>query len=349
VRGVLEHLDPIVPPEELQDSLEKVLSGFFSEPVTIREWHRHVSNYSSSYLLEELDVHVTGRGELKLMFKDLSRRALLIDASRNKPAFCDDSLREIEVYRKVLQRQHLGTATFFGAVVDEDAGRFWLFLERLAPVHLWQMGEFEVWNRVAVWLARAHLALTNPGEWGGKISTRLIQHDEVFYNRWIQRAQEFVRQGDKSTDRADTRAIDRVAESYGWVVQRLLMIPRTIIHGEFYPSNVLLENPETDALRVCAVDWEMAAYGPGLIDLAALISGSWTPEQRETMARNYYSALTDEVRDKWAFETFQIDLLCCRLHQAIQFLGWSRDWTAPPEHAHDWLDEAVTLADQLPS
>jgi hypothetical protein len=348
VRGILEHLEPIVPPEELQDSLQKVLSEFFSEPVTIHHWHRRVSDYSSSYLLEELDVDVSGHGELKLMFKDLSRRALLIDASRNKPAFCDDSLREIEIYRKVLQRQSLGTATFFGAVVDENAGRFWLFLERLAPVHLWQMGEFAVWNQVAAWLARTHLTLTNPSGWGGKVSTCLLQHNEAFYNRWMQRAQEFVRQRDKSADRTATRAIDGVAQNYGWVVQRLLKLPRTIIHGEFYPSNVLLENPETDALRVCAIDWEMAAYGPGLIDLAALSSGSWTAEERETMAWNYYSALTDDVRDKWAFETFQTDLQCCRLHQAIQFLGWSRDWTAPPEHVQDWLDEAVTITDQLP-
>ena len=65
------------------------------------------------------------------------------------------------------------------------------------------------------------------------------------------------------------------------------------------------------------------------------------------MVRNYYSALSDEIRDKWDFETFQIDLKCCRLQQAIQFLGWSRDWTAPPEHAQDWLDEAVTVAEQL--
>jgi hypothetical protein len=344
MRGVLEHLDPIVPAEELQDSLQRVLSEFFSEPVTIRQWHRQVSDYSSSYLLEELDVDVTGRGELKLMFKDLSRRALLIDASRNKPAFCDDSLREIETYRKILQRQQLGTATFYGAVVNEKAGRFWLFLERLAPIHLWQMGEFAVWERVAAWLAHAHLTLMDPG---GRVSTHLLRHDRNFYNQWIHRAQEFVRQRDQSPGRKATGSIDHIADNYDYVVERLLNIPHTIIHGEFYPSNILVENYETDALRVCAVDWEMAAHAPGLIDLAALISGNWTAAQRNAMAWSYYSVLSDNLRDKWPFETFQIDVDCCRMHQAIQFLGWSRDWAAPPEHAQDWLDEAVTIADRL--
>ena len=26
---------------------------------------------------------------------------------------------------------------------------------------------------------------------------------------------------------------------------------------------------------------------------------------------------------------------------ALQWLGWSDDWTPPPEHRHDWLSEAL--------
>ena len=48
MRGVLNPLDPIVPPDELHDALQKVLSDHFSEPITIIEWHREVSQYSSS-------------------------------------------------------------------------------------------------------------------------------------------------------------------------------------------------------------------------------------------------------------------------------------------------------------
>jgi thiamine kinase-like enzyme len=346
MRGILENLDPIVAAEELHDALQKVLSDFYSEPVTITQWQRRVSEYSSSYLIEEIDVQVAGRGDLELMFKDLSRNALLIDASRNKPAFCDDSLREIETYRKVLHDLQLGTATFYGAFVDEKTERYWLFLERLEPVHLWQMGEFAVWERVAAWLARSHLRLADCVN--GQTSPHLLRHDRDFYQRWIDRAREFVRQRDKSSDRGGAKNIDFIADNYDWVINRLLGLPLTVIHGEFFPSNVLLENFDTEVPRVCAVDWEMAAYGPGLIDLAALISGNWTIEERNAMTEKYYSALSPEVRADWDFETFQIDLNCCRLHQAIQFLGWSRDWTAPPEHAQDWLDEAATIAEQLP-
>jgi N utilization substance protein B len=52
-------------------------------------------------------------------------------------------------------------------------------------------------------------------------------------------------------------------------------------------------------------------------------------------------------KEKWDFAKFHTDLDCCRLHQAVQFLGWSRNWSAPPEHAQDWLDEALAVATRL--
>ncbi len=40
-------------------------------------------------------------------------------------------------------------------------------------------------------------------------------------------------------------------------------------------------------------------------------------------------------------------LAACRLHFALQWLGWSADWRPPAEHAHDWLGEALELARNL--
>jgi len=34
-------------------------------------------------------------------------------------------------------------------------------------------------------------------------------------------------------------------------------------------------------------------------------------------------------------------------HLALQWLGWSADWTPPPEHARDWLVEALAAAERL--
>src|SRR5687768_18215786 len=40
-------------------------------------------------------------------------------------------------------------------------------------------------------------------------------------------------------------------------------LPEMLFHGEFYPSNVLVD-ASARPTRVCPIDWEMAARGPAL-------------------------------------------------------------------------------------
>src|SRR5947209_6646174 len=75
------------------------------------------------------------------------------------------------------------------------------------------------------------------------------------------------------------RRLPAIAAGFPAVVERLLALPRTLIHNEFYPSNVLIER-RREGVRVCPVDWEMAARGPALIDLAALTAGNWNETER---------------------------------------------------------------------
>src|SRR5207244_938540 len=114
-RGVLNKLDPIVSEQELYDALVKVLSGYFGEQVGLKKIERRVSDYCSSYIIEELDLELHDGRRLELIFKDLSEQAMLTEASQSKPFFCYDPLREIETYRDILAQQRLGTAEFYGS------------------------------------------------------------------------------------------------------------------------------------------------------------------------------------------------------------------------------------------
>ena len=94
------------------------------------------------------------------------------------------------------------------------------------------------------------------------------------------------------------------------------------------------------------LDWEAAGWGPGLVDLAALVSGSWSDQRR--------GAITDAYRHelgRWKPgpppEEFAASLDVCRLHLAVQYVGWSPSWSPPPHQAHDWVGEAVAIADRL--
>jgi hypothetical protein len=129
-------------------------------------------------------------------------------------------------------------------------------------------------------------------------------------------------------------------------VERLLDLPVTLIHGEFYASNVLVQQTPM-ALRVCPVDWEMAAVAPGLMDLAALTAGQWAGTERTALALAYHDALAREGLPSPPIADFLTALDFCRLHVAVQWLGWSPDWLPPAEHRQDWLGEALRLAQRL--
>jgi Ser/Thr protein kinase RdoA (MazF antagonist) len=265
------------------------------------------------------------------MFKDLGAPSAAARAT--KPSFVVDPLREIEVYTDLLPGSRMSTARCRGVSVDPSRRRYWLFLERIPGFELYQVGERTAWEAVARWLARMHRALAERSP----RCRRLLRYDAELLTRWSQRAFEYAVPPHK--DR-----LGEIAARYDAVLEIMLVAPPTPIHGEFYASNVLVDDPHSPA-RVCPVDWEMAALGPPLIDLAALVSGGWSTPDREAIAAAYYSALPPWERP--AERDFRVALEACRLHLSIQWLGWSNGWSPPAEHATDWLASALELAASL--
>jgi thiamine kinase-like enzyme len=126
-------------------------------------------------------------------------------------------------------------------------------------------------------------------------------------------------------------------------VDRLTAAPQQLVHGELYPSNVLV-GATAAGVQVWPVDWEMAGVGCPLLDLAALTSG-WHGGDHDALVDAY---LDDAGPARWADREEVGALLdCCRLHYALQWLGWSPGWTPPPEHARDWVADALAIAERL--
>jgi Ser/Thr protein kinase RdoA (MazF antagonist) len=315
---------------ELRDAVERALAR------RALAMTRRPSAYRTSFPLEELELTLEDGEELKLIFKDLAWARLEPAARLAKPRFLHDPRREPAVYAEVLAPHGLGPR-HYGATIDAARGRHWLFIERVEGRELYQVGELEIWQAVASWLGEMHSILG--GDLDGDIRrARLIAYDEAYYRRWIERARKFAAIPGQPGSSAEE--IAWIAERYDRVVEGLLELPKTVIHGELYASNVLVTDDEGGA-RVCPVDWEMTAAGPGLIDLAALTSGAWGREEREAIVSAYRS-----VAGIVPFSDDQLDLV--RLHLAIQWLGWARpEWTPPEGQRHDWLGEALRLAEGL--
>jgi aminoglycoside phosphotransferase (APT) family kinase protein len=219
-----------------------------------------------------------------------------------KPPFLHDPAREATVYR-LLADAGLGTPEL------RDTGDGWLLLERVEGVPLWQIGELGPWEEAARWLRRLHDRFR-----GVALPPGLLVHDEEWYRRWLRRARAFAH-------------IDLADDRYEPVVQRLAAGPRTLVHGEAYASNILVAGK-----RVCAIDWECAASGAGVTDLAALVAG-WPPRERGRLAAAY--GVDDDL------------LAAASLHVSLQWLGWSEKWTPPSEHAQDWRAEAARHLENL--
>jgi aminoglycoside phosphotransferase (APT) family kinase protein len=319
----------------LRQALERVLADAGAgSPLSIR---RARSRLGSTFPLERLTVRLGGgAGELHLAFKRLELAALAPAVRLSKPDFVFDPAREPLVYAELLPLVAPGPARFFGAPASSRGDGRWLFVEWVEARPLNEVGARALWYEAARWLALMHVSLARDLD-RHRRRARLLEHDAGFCMRWVKRAAQIAQAEDPGGEAA--RFLGSLQERYGAVVHALLALPRTVVHGDFYAANVLVD--DSDPTRVAPVDWEMAAIAPGLTDLAALTSGRWSEQERAEMLAAYRS-----VEGVPAFSTGDFELV--RLHHAVQRLGWAPPaWRPPRAQRHDWLGEAIALAEAL--
>lgn len=255
--------------------------------------------YATSHTLLDADVELDDGRSLRAILKETG------ECPPDRPMFVHDPSRELEMYRRVLQPSGAWAPRLLGTADS------YLVLERVSGIPLWQCEPEFVARRLGDTLRRVHDALAP-----AVASPFLLQFDRAFFRRWFGRACSF------------DPTLRRLDDAHELATERLLVAQRVVIHGELYPSNVLI----CDAADLI-VDWETAAAGPGVIDLAAVVAG-WPAAQAQTLIDAYG-------------EIDHVTLDCARFHLAIRWLGWSRQWSPPAEHKHDWRAEAERLAETL--
>lgn len=310
-----------MPPSD--DELLEVLRGCFDQPV--RSLVRTPYRYATSHAIEEL-VATCDTYAVNLLFKDLGGDALLPEAAHVKPVFLQAPEREIDTYRLLLAPSGIG-ARCHAAIAD--TGRQWLFLEKVGGVELWQVGDHTVWLAVADWLAGFHDRFRGRSDEVRSVNPRLLRRDDADFEEWRHRALDALERcpdprAPVATDLLRTVAVEHRGEP-------------CFVHGELYPSNVLVEDGR-HGVRVFPIDWEMAATGPAEFDLAALVTG-WDEDMRGRLVERYRGALESPPPAADLFAA--VDL--CRVHLAAQWLGWMPGWQAPTEHAHDWIGELLDV------
>jgi len=299
------------PTAELVSALAEVLAKHFGRPRTIVHLRRRISPYSSSSTIENLEVELDGRQRLRLVLKDLSPDSTLTAARTVRPAFLYRPEREIRIYQNVLPHGGLGTAVCYGSVESEAEQRYWLFLERVEGPLLWQVGSMAVWEDAARWLALLHSRYElNETSLGQEVRVSgvpdlagVLHYDERLLRTWLPRAETFLRSKHSPQCRAQWRHFDRIANRYDRVIERLLHMDKALIHGEFFPSNIIVRDGSL-LFPICPIDWEVAGVGPGLVDLAALTLGNWSSEKRTRLIGAGADLIIPEFREHECLLTY---------------------------------------------
>ena len=156
----------------------------------------------------------------------------------------------------------------------------------------------------------------------------LPRYDAAYYAGWARRTLALTGAARDWLARLCTRFAEAAGE--------LFQAPPAVIHGEYYPQNLLVRDG-----TVYPVDWESVAVAPGEIDLASLTQG-W-PEEVAVACRAAYS----EAR--WpAGAPADLDrrLDEAGLYLALRWLGEWHQWTNDPG-AEPWFSLVRHLGERL--
>ena len=223
-------------------------------------------------------------------------------------------VREAAVYDSLLDRLPVRTPQLFGSVRLAD-GRACLVLEYLEGAHrLQHSSDLKAYERAARWLGEFHAAAAlklRPALWPGRLAggSTIPTYDLEYYTSWAARTREAQAQL-CGQNMWLSELCDRSSDAMAPLVEQ----PRTLIHGEFYPSNILCHGTD-----VCPVDWETAAMAPGEIDLAMLTSG-WIGPERDNLENAYIAARWPEPGCDQVSRLPHV-LAAARIYECLRWLG----------------------------
>jgi phosphotransferase family enzyme len=298
----------------MAQTLEEGFARLWGRSVRIREMRRACLSSSSSFRTERLWVSFAQGKPLTVFFKDLSPENQLEKARMVRGFDLAPSERELRMYQSVLSPDRFGTLHLYAFRWEPEYGRYWVFLEDGGRTVLHNYLDMPRWTAAARWAARFHAATRDLPE---DQTSFLPQYDLAHYRRCAERVQSIM----PGLEPKERELVGRGLECYARRIDWLSALPRCVIHGQLFGTNILLRRG-AGAPRILVIDWETAALGPGLFDLVSLTSGKWTREQREAMWAAYRDAYTTETGRPMDWEQLCRDVAGVALYQALEWLAW---------------------------
>lgn len=217
--------------------------------------------------LQGLTVSFRGRdveGELHLVVKEPqgSTRTGLAGAGR----------REVGIYESLASQLPLRTPSLICA----GSGGAWLLLEDVEQSLLpsdWS--ETDYWTAVKA-LAALHDRFWDLGEdldvfpWLGRPLSVDFEVHVTAAAQAVQRIVDMTSADLRVVDQERLRLLARLTAGAEQVAARLRRLPKTLLHGDYWPGNIAVLQDGSQAVY----DWQLAAVGPAVLDLLVFVKNS---------------------------------------------------------------------------
>ena len=265
---------------------------------------RKLSPYSTTFPCEVVTCRLPGNKKMDMFCKYSAGIDYTGFGHRGGPAY------ELAVYREVLQPIGVSAPVCYGGHVDPESGQAWLALEYLpGALGVGKLHRSGAMVAAARWIGRFH-RLTETRRMRPE-STWIKAYTRQYYLGWVRRTL-------KSSSSLPQRLpwLETICQRAGALLEPLLEAPLSIVHGEYYPHNVLYHRE-----RVYPVDWESAARAAGEIDIASL-----TEDWSAGMTRSCITAYQKERWPEGPPAGFTRRFLAARLYFCFRWLGDHEDW-----------------------
>ncbi len=315
--------------DALRCCVEQIVAVRCGAEAAIEAIDRRPCDDGSSYAADVVTVTLKGEQKFEVFVKYFGSSRYYKHEPRRQ------ANREMRVYRDGLAGAGLGTAEYHGALCDESHGRYWLFLEHVRGVPL-AYRDFECWIAAAGWLGRLHGYIADHAD-RIRMPDVLVTHDATFFRSTAHRALSAV--ASISGSLADRLA--QVVCRYDSRMDVMANEPPTLVHGAFKPRHVLVDDT-SEPHRLCPIDWELAAAGSNLYDLAFLAHGVDAPALDQLLDTYRREALAHGVSLPGQAQMRHI-VDCFRLHRILKGLGRAAERGFPEQR----IEKAIESGERL--
>jgi aminoglycoside phosphotransferase (APT) family kinase protein len=310
---------------ELRRFIEAILSVAVGHKAKIDCFEREPSPFATLFPADVLTISLDGGDNISLFLKHLGS-----EEADHPDKQCRD--REIRVYRELLTDGRLPVARYYGSRWNERSQRHEVVLEYIDGWIL-KYHHLEHWFTAARRLAHMHAHFSAQADklWSCQY---LLHFDARYYGDWAARALATV--AEQSAELA--RALEDVLSQYHRAAALLAEQPRTLVHNDLAPKNVIVDTSDTP-VRICIVDWEMSGVGCGLADLVHLKYGL-DPLNDQKMCAAYCEELAGTNLIPSNPRELDSLIAACELYNTLHRLWRSNVWQLPIERVAQWVGEA---------